>query len=274
MASTTADGGLRRFFILSYALFWLMLAATGAALALKPPAWVAAALKNLCAWSPTFALLLLFKRLFPGRRLGEWLKASFSGRIGVGLLLGSLGLQALALAAAAGIAKLVSGAPLSSLRLAPLSVLLPAFLVDLTSGPLGEELGWRGYAYGAIRKRHSATRASLLLGLAWGFWHLPLWLLSGFSGRELAVYVLAFLVAIVSVSVVIGRLYERSRNVLVAMWAHLWFNYLAKFPAVELLPLMVGLACVYAAIAAAIVVAEKEKGRRGAPQEPSAGPRG
>lgn len=268
MASTTAGGGLRRFFILSYALFWLMLAATGGAMALRPPAWVLTVLKNLCAWSPTFALLLLFKRLFPGRRLGEWLKQSFSGRIGAGPFLGSLGLQAFAVAAAAVFAALVSGAPLAALRLAPLSVLLPGFLVDLTSGPLGEELGWRGYAYGALRERHSPTASSALVGLAWGLWHVPLWLLSGFRGLDLLAYAAAFMVAIVSSSVVIGRFYEKSRNVLVAMWIHFWFNYLAKLFVADFLLLLAGLAGAYALVAVLVVVLDAPRagtGRKAGP---------
>ena len=38
--------------------------------------------------------------------------------------------------------------------------------------PLGEEFGWRGFAYPRLEARFGAVRGSLVLGLLWGFWHL------------------------------------------------------------------------------------------------------
>lgn len=54
-------------------------------------------------------------------------------------------------------------------------VLLPLFLVALlvTDG-LGEELAWRGFALPRLLARHDALVASLVLGVLWAAWHLPL----------------------------------------------------------------------------------------------------
>ena len=38
---------------------------------------------------------------------------------------------------------------------------------------VGEELGWRGYALPLLLEKRSAVTASLILGLIWGVWHLP-----------------------------------------------------------------------------------------------------
>ena len=39
---------------------------------------------------------------------------------------------------------------------------------------LGEETGWRGYALPHLQKTRSATVATLILGILWACWHLPL----------------------------------------------------------------------------------------------------
>ena len=38
-----------------------------------------------------------------------------------------------------------------------------------------EEFGWRGYALNRIQNKWNALFSSILLGLIWGFWHLPLY---------------------------------------------------------------------------------------------------
>ncbi len=64
------------------------------------------------------------------------------------------------------------------------------FLVLLSSG---EELGWRGYAMPRLQARYGSVWASLILGLLWGFWHLPTFWIPGSSQYGLPVpgYILA-----------------------------------------------------------------------------------
>ena len=64
---------------------------------------------------------------------------------------------------------------------AQLYLVVPAFLYVLFTSVVGEEIGWRGFALPHLQARFSALGASLILGLVWGLWHLPLfWMVGNF----------------------------------------------------------------------------------------------
>ncbi len=48
------------------------------------------------------------------------------------------------------------------------------FLMTILGGPLGEEFGWRGFALPTLQKRWGAATASIIIGIVWALWHLPL----------------------------------------------------------------------------------------------------
>jgi membrane protease YdiL (CAAX protease family) len=76
----------------------------------------------------------------------------------------------------------------------PAAVQLPATLIEVALGghpahwfyppvraehvaalvmfPLGEEFGWRGFAYPRLERLHGPVVGSLILGAVWGLWHL------------------------------------------------------------------------------------------------------
>ena len=57
----------------------------------------------------------------------------------------------------------------SPLAMAPLI----AVIILFTGGPL-EEFGWRGYALPLLQRKFNALTSSLILGVVWALWHLPL----------------------------------------------------------------------------------------------------
>jgi len=48
----------------------------------------------------------------------------------------------------------------------------PLFFVMYFVGAIGEEIGWQGYAYPALRTRYSALMAAVILGAFWALWHV------------------------------------------------------------------------------------------------------
>lgn len=42
-------------------------------------------------------------------------------------------------------------------------------------GPLGEELGWRGFALPRLHQRFGPVFAAVILGLLWVGWNSPIW---------------------------------------------------------------------------------------------------
>ncbi len=77
-------------------------------------------------------------------------------------------------------------------------------LITIFGGPLGEEFGWRGYALPALTDLLGWRWAAVLIGIIWGLWHLPLFLMSGTPQAELPLGL--FLASTVALSVVFARL--------------------------------------------------------------------
>ena len=84
------------------------------------------------------------------------------------------------------------------------------FLVFLVGGPLGEELGWRGFALPALQQQLGWRTASLALGAVWGVWHLPLFFIS--KSAQNSGSIVAFFVLIVATSIFYTWLYNRSNR--------------------------------------------------------------
>ena len=56
---------------------------------------------------------------------------------------------------------------------------VPFAVFMLAFGPLPEELAWRGYALDGLQVKWNALTSSLILGVAWTVWHLPLFFIQG-----------------------------------------------------------------------------------------------
>lgn len=70
----------------------------------------------------------------------------------------------------------LTGAP-AAIPSNPLLFFVAVLTVILSN--TSEEIGWRGFALPHLQKRHNALSATLIVGLLWSLWHLPLVFLAG-----------------------------------------------------------------------------------------------
>jgi len=52
----------------------------------------------------------------------------------------------------------------------------PVVLLHFVTGPIGEELGWRGYLLPRMLDFMPPVKASLIVGFIWSIWHVPLYI--------------------------------------------------------------------------------------------------
>ncbi len=164
------------FFVLAYVLTW----------------WICPLLK----FSPLLGLFGLF-----GPALAAIIMAAVTGgkagvkallsrvvlwRVGLPWYVIALGLPTVLSIATAGLSYLLGAS--KSTQVGALTVLELVLFVLV----VGEELGWRGYALPLLLEKRSAVTASLILGVLWGLWHLPTFVVPGTPqyGLPLAAFVL------------------------------------------------------------------------------------
>lgn len=107
-------------------------------------------------------------------------------------------------------------------------LVIPYFIFILIAGGGQEEFGWRGYAQQPLQKRFGILGGSIILGLIWGIWHLPLWFMPGEGHAYYSFF--AFLIYTVSTSVIIGWLYNASgKKLIVPLIIHTTGNVAVPF---------------------------------------------
>lgn len=84
-----------------------------------------------------------------------------------------------------------------------------AWVFAAVKGPV-EEFGWRGLALPLLQRRLAPLWSGLILGMIWGLWHLPAFLLSGTQQSEWSFA--PFFVGCLALSVIVTALFNASRG--------------------------------------------------------------
>ena len=136
------------------------------------------------------AVLQLGRRLLHWRTYWQWYLAAV-------LLAAGLPLLALFFARIADISQPSDVLPLGSV---PISLLIETTMFWLT-----EEAIWRGFAQPTIAGRLNPAPASLVVGIVWALWHLPLFAIRG--SFQAGLPYLGFFVLTVATAIVLGWLF-------------------------------------------------------------------
>lgn len=223
---------LKKYVISSYVLVWslIILVAGPASLIFHAPPVVMWIVRNLISWSPTYLLLIGWKKFRPGETRMEFVKRCFSGRIKPILLLFSFGLIFGISIVSLGILSLIENRSIASyIEWGSVSLPLSVFLA-FTSGPTGEELGWRGYMREEFHQKYDFLKASVCQGLVWCFWHALLWVVdSDFTDWRAVPYILSNIVVITSLTVLMNIVLEQHNNLLYSVLMHFGFNIVYVF---------------------------------------------
>lgn len=106
------------------------------------------------------------------------------------------------------------------------AVQLPTLLPLIILGPLSEEFGWRGFALKRMLKVTNANVASLIIGLVWSLWHLPLFYMVGTSQYEFGLPFIVFLISVTSTSFAYTYFHIKTKGALLsAIFLHWVFTY-------------------------------------------------
>jgi CAAX protease family protein len=221
-------------FAISWAIWW------GMALTSMGIGTSAGAVLNVIALSgPSITALTLSAVLGSGKLRGL-LDGLSIGRASARWVVVALVLPLTIIVVAIAVSVLVFGAPNPVITIALVGVLAREFVrVLFLGGPLGEELGWRGFALPRLQARLTAFRASLLLGLIWGLWHIPLYFVRGTGqfetvsgGTSPSFAIGAFVVWTIGLSILFTWLFNETRgSLIVVILFHTSINLAAFVPA-------------------------------------------
>jgi uncharacterized protein len=109
--------------------------------------------------------------------------------------------------------------------------LMPQIVVIILIA-LGEEYGWRGFLLPRLLNAFSTFNSSIILGLIWGIWHFPAYLIE--TGVPSQMNFMVFLLWVILGTLFISWIYYYTKNVLTSIIVHISansaFNYLLILP--------------------------------------------
>ncbi len=260
--SSNLNKALIRFFLLAYAFSWLFwipqaLNANGVTIPKSISEFLASPL-NPAAFGPLFAALVSAYLDEGGKGIIRLLKRGVEVRFKKTWLIPILLLPPLIFGGAILLSVVTSrtGLDLSVLSNPPFFI-IGFFVILFTAGPLQEEFGWRGYALPRLQEQSSALVSSIILGIVWWLWHVPLVFIPGkFMVDNLPLFGL-LIIEIVLVSILFTWIYNNTAgSILAALLFHASMNWSIWLflPSMKVNASNLGYTILFLAIAVGVVI--------------------
>ena len=109
------------------------------------------------------------------------------------------------------------------LTIFPVSIFNGLVTAVMGAGPLGEEGGWRGYLLPRLLEHGGEARASLIIGIVWALWHLPIMAMFADwrDGVPFLAYLPLYTVGVIGLSFVMSRVWLIGGGSLIpCIWLH------------------------------------------------------
>jgi membrane protease YdiL (CAAX protease family) len=164
-------------------------------------------------FAPALVALWLTSRANGGAGIPVLLHRILDWRVGVRWYVFAIGFMAAIKLTVASVYRVITGG-WPRFGHEPWFIIVAAIVIS-TVFQAGEEIGWRGYAFPRLATRFGFARASLLLGVIWACWHLPLFFVPGADkqGQSFIVYLLQ----VIALSVAMAWLYLHTNGSLLLM---------------------------------------------------------
>ncbi|MFZ1947000.1 MAG: CPBP family intramembrane glutamic endopeptidase [bacterium] len=110
------------------------------------------------------------------------------------------------------------------IALVPLNAIVVGIILGV--GPLGEEMGWRGFLQSHLQGRARPITVALVVGLVWALWHLPVFRFAEFrNGLDWSHFVVLYPISTILTAFAMGHLWRWSNGSLfIAMCFHAVLN--------------------------------------------------
>lgn len=229
---------IKKFVWINYLVFWfLVLGLCGtASMVFHAPPVIMRVLSNVCAWSPTFVLLAGHRYWLGEKSVAAFYNETFSGSIHPLILFLSAAVTIIATLVSVFITGVIQGRAFSEFWSLGAWPFWASFLFSITSGPTGEESGWRGYLRPLLNERHGYVISCIIQGVIWAFWHTVLWFVdSDFMGLQMIPYVISNVIVMTGLCFLMNFILEKHNNLIYPIVIHFCFNFLYCFLKVDIL---------------------------------------
>lgn len=147
------------FIVFVFALFWISILLTGLAMVVFGEKAPMQLFVTICSWTPTFVLLIMFKKLVANTSRIGYFRNLFREKINWGMLLTVTIIQLSLVLVCIWILSLQNRVSILSVLNLSLPVLSYGFFTSLITGATGEESAWRGYLFPVMVKESGVIKS-------------------------------------------------------------------------------------------------------------------